>query len=118
NGSLVLANCTVVANLVTQGTDTNGGTDGRAAGGAVYNLALGVGGVTPTTIALLTLANGILAGSTGGKDLVNDEQTGVAGVNATGPNVVTAVASNVSLVGTPFTGGNPKLGLLADNGGP
>ncbi|MBN9517994.1 hypothetical protein J0H58_05665, partial [bacterium] len=86
-GTLTITNSTLTGNVATGGaggstrlgfgagggglgsgpsTGVNGGgPNGGVAGGAVYNLSLNVGAVTPTQTATFTVANSILANSTG-----------------------------------------------------
>ncbi|MDB5309627.1 MAG: Ribose transport system, periplasmic ribose-binding protein RbsB, partial [Gemmataceae bacterium] len=117
NGSVTLTNVTIAGNTVVAGA---GGTAGMAAGGAVYNLSLNVGTVTPSQTATLTVANSILANTTGGSDVANTQVNGTATINATGPNIASIAVANTggTVSGTPFTIANPLLGALASNGGP
>jgi hypothetical protein len=120
NGALTLTNVTVAGNTVAVGIGN--ATANTADGGAVYNLAFNVGAVTPAQTATFTVANSILANSTGGSDVVNNRATGTASTVATGPNIVSTAVVNPlgmgTITGTPFTVANPNLGPLADNGGP
>ncbi len=120
NGALTLTNVTVAGNTVAVGIGN--ATANTADGGAVYNLALNVGAVTPTQTATFTVANSILANSTGGSDVVNNRAFGTATLTATGPNIVSTAVVNPlgmgTITGTPFTVTDPKLGPLQNNGGP
>ncbi len=129
NGSLTIVNSTIARNTVAAGFVANGGLDNMAEGGAVYNLSINVGAVTPTQTATVTVANSILARSTGSlgsntpaSDVVNERRNGDAVINATGPNIVQMPVVNVlgtgSITGTPFIVANPNIGPLLDNGGP
>jgi hypothetical protein len=120
NGSVTLTNVTIAQNTVTAATDSAGFRSGQAGGGAVYNLSIDVGAVTPTQTATIAVANSILANTAGGSDVVNDQRGGTATINATGPNIVPVAVVNTggTVSGTAFTTASPKLGALADNGGP
>jgi CSLREA domain-containing protein len=124
NGSVPLTNVTFARNTVAAGTASNGAiAAGQAAGGAVYNLAINVGSVTPTQTATITVANSILANTTGGSDVVNNQQAGTATLNATGPNIASVAVVNTggnaggTVSGTAFTIADPQLGAPAANGG-
>ncbi len=126
NGAVTLTNDTIVRNTVAAGTATNGALVGQAAGGAMYNLSLSVpayiGGpsATATQTATVIVVNSILALSSGGSDVANNQQSGAATINATGPNIVSVAVVNTlgTVSGTPFTVANPLLGPLKTNGGP
>jgi len=72
--------------------------------------------------ATVTIANSILSSAGPGSTLHNyqDQPTGSAVLNATGPNIVLGLVANHNgtVSGTPFTAADPLLGPLADNGGP
>ena len=133
NGSVTLTNATIAGNTVNAGGGPAGGAgvSGKGTGGAVYNLSLTVlaysGGpmATATQNATLTVANSILAnsaGASGVSDVINDKEqlTGTATINATGPNIVSVAVGGAggTVSGTPFTVTDPRLGPLANNGGP
>lgn len=127
NGNIDVRFSTLVGNSVTAGSGTLG--TGSQAGGAIYSLGYNAEAAAGSTNAILTLHNSILAGSTGGVDLVVDQPTTVAGgltnasvatTSAAGANlVVSALAQNgaASLPAFPLSG-DPGLAPLADNGGP
>jgi hypothetical protein len=112
DGAVTLLNDTLANNTITAGT---GMPNGFSYGGAIYNLSYGATPNGGAVTATLNLANCILSGSIGGSDLVTNQVSGTAVVNATGPNIVQATTTTP--VGTPFTGGNPNLGPLQKNGG-
>ncbi|HET6574009.1 MAG TPA: choice-of-anchor Q domain-containing protein [Fimbriiglobus sp.] len=124
NGSLTLTNATFSNNRVSNGVF---GAKNVAEGGAVYNLSLNVGTVTPTQTATVTVANTILADSRVGlgstdrtPDVVNNQVNGTATIIATGPNLITAAVVNTggAVSGTPFTVAFPNYDLLnTDDGG-
>jgi hypothetical protein len=122
DGTVTARNATLDSNTVTAGPGDKG--SGSAAGGAVYNLALGNNPQTGSAIsATLTLANSILADSTGGVDLVNNAVNGngtnTATVDFSAPDIVSSSdLSAGTTVGTIFNTADPKLGPLANNGGP
>jgi hypothetical protein len=114
NGTVNIASSTLAGNTVASGA---------ANGGALYNLAYD--SATART-ATAVLVNSILAGTTGGMDLVNDQPANTsAGTNlssavllATEPNIVQSSFN----IGGVFTNSgviaaNPLLGPLTDNGG-
>ncbi len=112
DGDLTLINDTFAHNTVAGGT---WGSDGSGSGSAVYNLSL-TAGHTST----LTAANTIFGDATGSSDVVNDQYSGTATINATGPNIVVTSVDNIggTMTGTSFTIANPDLGQLEANGGP
>jgi hypothetical protein len=118
NGDLSLVNCTISASTVAAGS--GGLTDLGPNGWAVYSLSLNAGTATASQSATLTMANCILATPvTGAEALFNAQFDGTATINATGPNILfPGLANGGVLSGTPFTFRDPKLGPLADNGGP
>jgi hypothetical protein len=126
DGTVTLTNDTFAGNTVTAGVGGDGVGSGQAAGGAVYNLSItalvspGGASATPTQTATVTVANSILAASTGGGDVVNRHIDGTATISATGPNLVSVAVVNTggAVVGTSFLVADPNLGPLADNGGP
>jgi hypothetical protein len=112
NGAVMVQNCTLARNTVS---------GGALGGGEVYNLALGNNLRDGSAVtATLTLANSILADSTGGSDLVNLAVNGahpnMATATATGPNIVPTSTGTVT--GTPPLAADPRPGPLANNGGP
>jgi hypothetical protein len=121
NGVLTMTNVTFAGNTVEAGFLANGGTANTAGGGAVYNLSMKVGAAAPLEASLVAVANSILANTTGGSDVVNNQMYGFANINATGPNLVSTSVVNSgglgTVSGTPFLVGNPNLGPLQNNGG-
>ena len=119
NGDLNLNGVTIAGNTVVVGIGS--GMANTSDGGALYTLTQNVGTVTATQSATVTVANSILANTTGGVDVVHNQVSGTLNVNGTGPNIVsTAVLNNLGnakVTGTPFTVANPNLGALANNGG-
>ncbi|OWK43777.1 choice-of-anchor Q domain-containing protein [Fimbriiglobus ruber] len=121
NGAVTLTNVTDAANTVSAGA---GAGAGQAAAGALYNLSLNVGTATAGQTAAVTLANSILANSTGGAsiDLFNDQENGTAAINVTAPTLVSVSIGNANTSGT-ISGqtlvlvANPLLGPLQNNGG-
>jgi hypothetical protein len=63
----------------------------------------------------LTLVNSIVVGLAGAADLGNEQP---ATVTATAPNIVGSVSNTGTLDGSGIVSADPKLGPLADNGGP
>ncbi|MDB6067831.1 MAG: hypothetical protein JWR26_4039 [Pedosphaera sp.] len=137
NGALTLSSCTVASNTTSPGStltwfhSTNGNVPtndptGSADGGAVYNLAYGNKIEDGSaSIATVTLFNTILAASEGGSNnLVNNEvngsHTNTATVIFSAKNLVTSHVdlSGGTCVGAPTLCVDPKLGPLANNGGP
>ena len=114
NGDLTLTNVTAAANTVATGT---GGGANEAGGGAVYNLSLNVGAVTPTQTATANVANNVFASTVGGSDVANNQVNGTATITASGPNIVSVAVTNTGGTVPPFTLTNPNLGTLANNGG-
>src|SRR5262249_58656776 len=77
DGAVTLTNSTLAANTVQGGEGHDGGDDGQADGGAVYNLAYGNNIVSGGAVsATLTLTNSILASTTGGTDLASNASNG------------------------------------------
>jgi hypothetical protein len=113
DGTVTLINDTLAGNYVLPGNSAS------APGDDLYNLAFGNrltdGGPVSATV---NLTNDILAGTSGGSDLVNDAQGAAnrATVNVNGPNL-TQQAATGTLNGS-FITGNPQLGPLQNNGGP
>jgi len=119
NGDLNLNSVTIAGNTVVVGIGS--GTVNTADGGAIYTLTQNVGTVTASQVATVTVANSILANSTGGVDVVHNQVSGTLNVNGTGPNIVSTAAvnmlGNAKVTGSPFTVANPNLSALANNGG-
>ena len=130
DGTVTLVNDTLAGNFVDAG---GGSTAGTADGGALYNLAE-FSGILQTT-AFATIANTILANSTGDlisgttfiqdgsfpqSDVYNEEVNGTATIDSTGPNIVSAAVVNIggTLTGPAAMVANPNLGPLHNNGGP
>lgn len=118
NGAVTMNNATVAGNTVTGGT---GAVTARASGGALYNLALaknvmGTGNPSATVV----LQNSILADSSAGKDLSNDQKAGTATVTATTANIVETREDigGATTMATGILAQDPALMALADNGGP
>jgi hypothetical protein len=123
NGSLTLTNCTIAENTITAGVGATEELNGRADGGALYNISIKVGGVTPTLTASVTLANCILAVTptppVGIVALTNVQVDGTASITVPAPNIVfPGFGNSGALTGIPFLTGNPKLDPLGNNGGP
>jgi hypothetical protein len=122
NGAVILNGCTLASNSAIPGTNVWTDTDG----GAFYNLALGNRIEDGTaSVATVTLINTILANSRiSTNDLVNNQVNGRQANTATvvyyGPNLVMGRAdlSGATSIGAPTLTGDPKLGPLANNGGP
>jgi hypothetical protein len=121
DGTVNLTFCTLSGNTVAAGQAYDSNHTGTANGGDVYNLAYGnvynTGGAISSTA---TIANSILANSTGGNDLVNNvvngANTNTATVTLSGPNLVRSSTGTISGT-TPLTS-DPQLGSLQNNGGP
>ncbi len=118
DSAVTILDSTLAADTVASGAGSSGASVGSD-GGAVYNLAFGntlTGGPGSAT---LTLANSILADSTGGTDLasnaINGANTNTATVTATGPNLIRSTAATIGGP-APLTG-DPLLGPLQNNGG-
>src|SRR5262249_46184620 len=74
NGTLTLTNVILAANTVALGT---GGLTWCASGGALYNASVNVGADTAGPTATVTVANSILANTTGGLvDVINYQGNG------------------------------------------
>ncbi|EEF61997.1 hypothetical protein Cflav_PD4660 [Pedosphaera parvula Ellin514] len=123
NGTITLTSSTLASNVVIAGVPGAGGTAGQAAGGAVYNL---VYDSATNRTATITMVNSILAGSSGGVDLVIARPNyttaatnrGAAVVIATEPNLVQSFTnSGGSFTNSGVILANPLLGPLANNGG-
>jgi|GEM_PF-3365952 len=108
DGTVTITNSTLAGNTVS-GPGTN-------EAGAVFNLS-----DTTGQTATVNLLNSILSGSIGGNDLGEQQMAGSATVNAASPQV-NIVQSSTIISGTFSNSGvitaDPKLGLLANNGGP
>ena len=128
NGSVYLGYSTIAGNSVAGGAHGTSYTGaGAALGGAVFSLAYNAAASAGSTTALLTLENSILAGSTGGVDLVVEQPGFVVGglanaasatTTATGTNFVMSTIAGGSATLPLFNASNPLLGPLANNGGP
>ncbi len=119
NGDVNLNGVTISDNTVVVGIGT--GTTNTSDGGALYTLTQNVGTATGGQNANVTVANSILANTTGGADVVHNKLSGTLNVNGTGPNIVSTAAvnllGNAKVTGSPFTVANPNLSALANNGG-
>jgi hypothetical protein len=125
DGTITLVNATLAGNTVAAGT----GSNGKADGGAIYNLAYGNNFVTGAAVtSTVTLENTILAGSHGGSDLVNNQvngkHTNSAGVTLVMMSITPSNIIQTSIVNTGALQGSaiiadPLLSSsgLADNGG-
>lgn len=127
NGVVNVRFSTFYANSVTAGSGTLG--TGAQAGGAIYSLGYNAAAAVGSASAALLLHNSILAGSSGGADLVVDQPATVSGGLANtsvttlavpGANLVmSALALNNAAALPAFSlSGDPGLTALADNGGP
>ncbi|HEX4608297.1 MAG TPA: VCBS repeat-containing protein, partial [Urbifossiella sp.] len=123
NGQITLQSTTIADNSVVDGTGGAGGPAFPTDGAEFYTASVNVGTATPTQTALVTVADTIISHTAAGGDaVVNDmdpASPGTSTINATGPNIrFGSISSTGTDSGTAFTAADPKLGPLADNGGP
>jgi len=113
NATINLINDTLDSNYVSAGNSSSAAADDLYA--LAFGKEIGNGNAVSTTV---NLTNDILAGFSGGSDVVNNAQgTGnQSAVNVNGPNLVQQATSG-TINGT-FISGDPRLGLLQNNGGP
>lgn len=113
DATVELSNCTLADNEVVGGSAT---VPADRITGTLYSVAFGNG----APAASLRLINSIVTATSAGDDLVSDQTAGSATVTATSPNIVGRYraqnGSPISASGIQAV--NPKLGALADNGGP
>jgi hypothetical protein len=123
DGAVTLNDDTLARNTVTGGSSLSG-SRGKAAGGAVYNLAFGnqiqSGGATSAT---LVLFNNILSTTRGGPDLasnaINGNNPNTAAITGSSNLVQTRNLTNTSLaIGVITVIADPELGPLQNNRGP
>ena len=114
NGNVTLLSVTIAGNSVGGGT---GGTGSGSWGGGVFSLGFGnTPGGSPAT-ASLSIGNSILAGSTGGADLVIQQNgNATSQIITPAPNMVQNLGTGVPS-GLNILIGNPNLGPLQKNGG-
>jgi hypothetical protein len=116
DGDVSLTNDTIAGNSVDAGAAA--AADSFEGGGAVYNMSLVT--TNHAGAASLTVGNTLLVNSNIASDVINDQVSGNATINVSGPDLVSAAIENYggTVSGSFTTVANPHLGPLQDNGGP